>query len=327
MFLVKNRRYPSLAAGVELETRLEENGKLCFYIQNMYGDKFKLNEELYQALEDADGFHPIQIPGLDSKKLTAFLEENDLISYSPIIQGDGIFDYLSVVQFYDESSIEKYKPFCQFMNRYLLPISAVVSAAGILALITNHDSLEEWLNFNPILYIALNILCIVLHEAGHFMAYIGIGIVLLKIITVGFFVAADPKKTTVNKEEVHASLAGIEMQLLLFGVFWLIGGLNLGVSYTFLEASKFNLLIMLVNIMPAFGFDGEQALSAALGVDDIYKKAKMWLGDNAHREKLLSHGKKGYLFFGLYAFVLLAKWIVVSIGIINLVYILQIIFS
>ena len=158
------------------------------------------------------------------------------------------------------------------------------------------------------------LLSIVLHEVGHVISgcahgykFREAGILFYKIVPCAAYVIPEERKNESRWGRFRLHLSGIEMNLLLAGIFYILASLRGALSATMHEVARINVLLVVSNLFPLVGVDGEAVLSAVCGVDSIQKLARKILFSAKKRKKLLHSGLLGigvYLFLGA---VLLAR--------------------
>lgn len=213
-------------------------------------------------------------------------------------------DYSRFILLTFGKGIRKLRPVCSVMNR-MLPVSAVVAFfLSICGLVINGEVLEfcDYNDFHFPAYMIIFCFSIFLHEVGHTISCIAYsyrltdaGILLVKSLPIGFYVAYEPKRSRVKKEEVQLSLAGIEVNLLLASLCILAGSVWPEQSFTLFMAAYSNLLLMIANLMPTEKtvVDGEAALCALFEIKSAIKLSQKWLRSDRRRRKLLRSGMPG----------------------------------
>ena len=166
------------------------------------------------------------------------------------------------------------------------------------------------------LYYGLLLCSLALHEVGHLVAGLtygykisDTGILLLGIIPIGAYVAYEDKKDASKSEKVQFALVGVEMNLLIAGIFLLIAMQYYPLSLVLVSVANINIVLAGINLLPASGLDGESALSAVFGVNSISEVAKKCLLNKKRRQKLLRSGFFGYVCCCIFAFTLISKFI------------------
>lgn len=157
-------------------------------------------------------------------------------------------------------------------------------------------------------------LSIAAHEFGHLLALASFGydiydagILLLGIIPMGAYVAHNEKQQTSRRAKIQIALAGIEMNILLAGLFFIVSAYAGVYSEMLVIIGCLNIALALLNIIPAHGLDGELALSALFGVDSIYEIAKRNIFNAKLRHRLYHSGIKGITYFLILLFVLISN--------------------
>lgn len=283
------------------------------YAANAAGERFAIGEDIYQALLLADGRGPLALPPELSASYDDILQElilDGLLQTSRFIRSEDRFNRF--VLFMIPERTPNIASFCRGIQ-LTLPIAAPLLLAEGLLLQFFYPATGG--AFVLPLHYALFFLSLFLHEIGHLAAGLAYGYPLrdLSILFFGYFaigacVAYQPEEVPHSpKEEIQFSLAGVEVNLLLAGIFLLLSLLVPALGETFREASLVNILLFSVNILPASHLDGEAALSALLGVESASDTARLWLQSGRRRRKLLHEGARGIGFLFLFLFVRLAQ--------------------
>ena len=205
----------------------------------------------------------------------------------------------------------------------VLPLLAVSLFAVSVSVKQTHDYSGSS-DLNYILYYMLIIFSLLVHEVGHLVSGIAygyrfkqLGMLLLGILPIGAYVSYEDKKELNRLSQVQFSLAGIEANVLMAAVCLLLPIKSSALDMTFVMVANINMLLVVLNILPGFGFDGESALSACLGME-IGEDAKKFLTSQTFRRKKLTSGISGYGAIALYAIhylssVVVGLWITTNI--------------
>lgn len=154
----------------------------------------------------------------------------------------------------------------------------------------------------------------ILHEAGHLLAAISagqkidhIGITFWSIIPTGAYVSVDDKINSRKSEQMQFILAGIEVNLLFTGICLILIGRHYDWAYKLVDIAVINIILIIGNIVPIPGLDGEAALSILCGVSSIGKVAQKSLFDKKRRQRLLRTGWSGYVCFFIFCLVMFSR--------------------
>ncbi len=145
------------------------------------------------------------------------------------------------------------------MRKYIFPCIRFTFLGAILITVSFADGSGESI---------LTLFSALLHELGHIilMLVLGIGIRGLTVTPLGFEI--DPKREYKSfYEEIAVSLAGCAVNLLTFFMFFGTGGLLQVLAET-------SLLLGIMNIMPVRCLDGGEALNAFLNLFLLPDKAE-----------------------------------------------------
>lgn len=315
--------YPVLKEGVSLGTfQYEGSERTHYYIENADGEEFEISHMLWDALLQADGTRPLNLP-VYGQKILLKLKRHGLVRTSRFVRDDGIFNRF--ILFSISNRLQNGSLLCKAINAVLPVVSIIVFAISVY-LMTSSEA-DTGCRFYWWLYYGLLICSLALHEAGHLVAGLAygykisnIGILLIGIIPMGAYVAHEDKKDASKAEKIQFALAGVEVNLLISGICLLVAILYYPLSLTIVWVANINVVLAIINSLPASGLDGESALSAACGVNSISEAAEKWFLNKKRRKKLLSSGISGYVYFCIFAFTLISKlilWLLVGLDVVS----------
>lgn len=196
--------------------------------------------------------------------------------------------------------VERLKPIFSSLNLALPLLSVLSFLFGIFLMFSDYKLLFTG-DFSKGIFIFLYLFSIVGHECGHVVAGVDAnyplghaGILFLFLLPVGAYVSFDDSNLRALKSKrIQFTMSGIEVHLLLFGLFLGVAFFTSDLSLTFSLAAFTNAILAFVNILPASGLDGEKALSEALEVDSISRLSKNMLFNSTYRKNLFYGGIKG----------------------------------
>lgn len=301
--------YPTLSEGVTIGTfHYEGSDTTYYYVENAQGEKFEISYKLWDALLHADGTKPLKLPNNEKKKLPE-LEKHGIVRTSRFIWG-GIFSRFILFSFGDR--LYKCKKMCKAINKAMPGVSILTFA--ICSCLMALSNVEIDFRFNVWTFLGLAIISTVIHEMGHLVTGIAYdykinnaGFVLLGIIPIGAYIAHEEKDDATKGEKIQLARAGVELNLMLASLCLLIVILFYPASFTIVSVANFNVFLVCINILPIAGLDGESVLSVLCGVKCISEEAEKWLCNKNLRQKLLSSGLHGYLYFLLFALIYSSK--------------------
>lgn len=313
--------YPVLKEGVSIGTfQYEGSDTTRYYIENADGEEFEISHRLSDALLQADGTHPLNLPNNGSRVL-AKLKRLGLVRTSRFVRDDGIFNRFILLPI--GSRRQNNRLICKAINAALPVVSALIFAIRVYLM--KASAVDTGYHFSWWLYYGLLICSVALHEVGHLVAGLAYGykisdtgILLLGIILIGAYVAHEDKKDASRSEKVQFALAGVEMNLLIAGICLLIAMQYYPLSLVLVSVANINVVLAGINLLPASGLDGESALSAIFGVNNISEVAKKWLFNKKGRQKLLRSGFSGYACYCVFAFTMISKvllWLLIGLDI------------
>lgn len=288
-------------------------------------DYYSVTPEIYDELERADGLHPLNL----SEEVIRELETCGIITDSRL-EHDGLKTYSTLLligprakAFYKVSVV---------LNKLLPYLSLIMLFAGIILRINCPLRMRyDYPYMKTFAFVLSIVLTVVLHEFSHFNAANAYHVPVPRagLISVGFFPIGayveikDGESYNKGshldcKKKIQIMLAGIEMHVLLVGLMMIIQSLVPSSFYITLVIAVFNTAMAIVNLLPAFQNDGEQALSALFDVPSVSHFAFKPFYDKKYLHKLLHSGSLGYVTMGLFGLIYLSHLVV--IGIVGLSY-------
>lgn len=315
--------YPVLKEGVSIGTfQYEGSDTTHYYIENAAGEEFEISHKLWDALLQADGTHPLNLPNNGSWVLPK-LKRLGLVRTSRFVRDDGIFNRF--ILFPIGSRSQNNSLLCKAINAVLPVVSALIFAIGVYLM--KSSGTDTGYHFSWWLYCGLLVCSLALHEVGHLVAGLAYGykisdtgILLLGIIPIGAYVAHEDKKDASRSEKVQFALAGVEMNLMIAGICLLMAMQYYSLSLVLVSVANINVVLAGINLLPASGLDGESALSAICGVNSISKVAKKCLFNKNRRQKLLRSGFSGYACYCVLAFTMISRiilWLLIGLDVVS----------
>lgn len=316
--------HPVLKEGVSIGTFQYEGSDIThYYIENADGKEFEISYRLWNALLQADGTRPLNLPDNGSLVLPK-LKRLGLVRTSRFVRDDGIFNRFILFPVGVRS--QKNNPICMAINAALPVVSTLIFATGIY--LVKSSGIVSGYYFNWWLYFGLLVCSLALHEVGHLVAGLAygyeisdIGILLLGVIPIGAYVAYEGKKDASKFEKAQFALAGVEMNLLIAGICLLMAMQYYSLSLVLLTIANINVVFAGINLLPALGLDGESALSAVYGVNSISKVAKKCLFNKKRRQKLLRSGFSGYAYYCVLVFTMISRvifWLFIGLDFVTI---------
>lgn len=260
--------FPILAPNTLLIHVEEEHDE--FFVIPPGGDDWRtLSPSGFNMLWNANGLHSIK----DSIFYRLMVKEG-VLTTKRYVRQKGIFNYLILLPFPGRVSPVLLR-ICGIINQCMPVVAAVLLLMGhMLRFIFQDDYF--WIDFSVILYILMILIGFLIHEMGHLIAAIAYGqnprhlgvLLLFGFIPVGLYVYCGDDSFLSARERVPFFLSGLLAQSIYTGVLLLLSIFCSDVAFA--SAAFATELIMLFNLLPLWErLDGEQALSALLGVDSI----------------------------------------------------------
>lgn len=299
--------HPMLNENVSLY--YEEADTTRYFVENAEGKRMMVGPMLYKALLNADGTHPLELPD-QGRQVLPVLKEYGVVRTSRFVQFQGIHNGFTLIPIKNGES--KHRRLYQRLNAALPVVSILMFVLGICLALCHFDMDSD--NVNCWLFCAMVLASVLLHECGHLLAGMAcgcqcseLGILLLGFLPVGAYVAINEDKEVGKRGKVQMYLAGIEMNLLIAGVCLILASFNTDLSFTMLMCAGVNIQLAVINLLPAAGMDGEQALSTLCGVDNIGAWARKCLFNKKLRHRLLHCGRKGYMCLSILVLILIPQ--------------------
>ena len=286
--------YPRLKEGVSIGTfTYEDSPEKHYYAENKDKVEFEISHRVYRELLRADGTHPIRV----SKTLLRELKKANILTTSRYVF-TGIVSRFVLLPLGQKA--QRFQPICRVLNILLPVLAAVLFAASLFAKATcGHFPSGD---LNNVLFYLLFLFSIVAHEYGHLISGLSVGyrfselgLLLLGVIPVGAYVAHTDNQDVRRLAKIQFSLSGIEANLLIAGICLLLSTLPTSLDTTFVMTANINVLLAIINLLPATGLDGESTLSAILGIDSVSKYSKVFLKNKKFRKHFLRAGAPGYV--------------------------------
>ena len=141
---------------------------------------------------------------------------------------------------------------------------------------------------------------IILHEFGHAFAgaaygarVFEMGVMRMYYIMPGAYVILDKKSVKNRLKRVQINAAGVEMNLLLSGLFLIMGALYGNFGGMFLIAAIQNAFLAVMNLTLIKGLDGMAILSELLGIEEVAEDASNIIFSRKKKKELRAHGVAG----------------------------------
>lgn len=280
------------------------------YIATHYADKdmrVVISPSVYDFLCCLDGkTHPYDIlPSVDTYEIDILLDElrkKKLIRESWLHKsGFGTFELTLFIPKNRTNKMRPVRVICYFLNLIILLSFAPVLVFGMYRFTTAHFFNSDYL------YLGLlvgSIIGIVLHEISHAISGCGYGARVFEMgalvffwVMPGAYVMLDD--STVNKKLKKAQInaAGIEMNLLIAGIYFILYSLSYDLGGFFLGGAIANAFLGLVNMTLAFGLDGEHIIGNLINDDNFGGKAILTVIGREEKRILKKYGTYGYALF------------------------------
>lgn len=149
----------------------------------------------------------------------------------------------------------------------------------------------------------------IFHELSHACAgltYNGhlfeMGIGISTFLPMGY-IALDTRCIKSRAQRIQTDAAGIEMNLLLSGMFYILSSMRFIDPFVMYLAAIINLVFAVFNALPLYSIDGLNILSAVIGKDDALKYAVELIMDRKKRKESPLPDAKRWHLFAAYALI------------------------
>lgn len=249
--------------GVELQLKKDMDGTKKYYIiDNENEETYEISKKMYYQLKEYERNDFKDIP----EDLKNILLEKSLITTDRIFEfEDSNSCFIPLI--WISKITKKRRLLCRWLN-VLLPIMSVcIFALGRTMLYSWREEFY-YSDFDFIFMILLIFFSGLIHEFGHTIASIAIKskvsciglFTWFKFVPAGFAVYTYSNNNASKIARIQEILAGLEMNLLFAGILAIILSTSSYCSIVVYEMYKFNILLIILNLIPVLSFDGEKVL-------------------------------------------------------------------
>ena len=270
-------KYPAMANYLVVSE--DKNGIYC--VENFLTQEvFEMDAVVYQFLKCLDGnTNPWKLArklGVDGKEIMDLLEVNLLIRTNGKKLVSSIMTKLITCYVPARKNTDSFVP--KVLNAVLMFTWFPVLFYGIGRFVFKDFHMQD--NYMFIGYVASLIIGLILHEISHAMACLAYGGhffeagIMASLICPGAYVLIDYSKVKSRRKRIQIIAAGVEMNLLLTGVFLVLSSCCVALSGFFFMAAFNNLFLAVLNLTCVNGLDGCTILFELLGIDGGMDKVK-----------------------------------------------------
>ena len=233
-----------------------------------------------------------------TKELMDWFSENEMVTYGERFMGIGFLSFL--VTLVRPRFRKGARAVAAVLNQILMISFLPVLIGGIWCwhryAVWHVSTLEMFWLFEYLIALAIGM---PLHELAHGCAALAYGGHVLefgfmwKIVMPGAYVLTDDKhiRSPLKKAQIYA--AGIEMNLLLGGLFLILGVAFPYYMFVCLMIAIINIVLGIVNASLIEGLDGCRILEQVLGIPDLVEKAKSIVFSRRRKNRLKKQGISG----------------------------------
>lgn len=235
----------------------------------------------------------------DVDEFLKFLKENYFIRRSRINK----IGLLSVtISLFKIKPTMKIRAVSLVLNCLLLFSFLPIFIIGCVLFVKNSDLIVEYYNYSHMIMGLLLglIIGMVMHETGHAICGLSYGQAkvyeagLILGLSFGAYVAINLSKVRERRRRIQVFAAGIEMNLLVAGVSFILLSVFPQLSLFFCGIGTDNVFMALINLLFISGLDGAAILDELLGTRSLFSDTLDLILDKEVREKLLTRGITGY---------------------------------
>ena len=297
-------RYPAMSNYLSLS----KNGDDSVLVRNgLLDEETEVPVEVAVFLKRMDGKKdPVELfmeifPDEDDKAfmdLIDWLIENDMVDYGQRFMRTGWLSFLFTLV--RPRFGRRARTAAAFLNRLLMISFLPVLAVGVwlwfrYGIYWGRQVEIPWL----IEYLLSLAIGLTLHELAHACAVLAYGGrimefgIMCKTLIPGAYVMTDDKNIRSPLKRVQFYAAGIEMNLLLGGVFLILSVVWWNFSFVCFMIGLINIILGIVNASLIGGIDGGRILEQLLGIPDFFEKAKSIVFSKKKKKRLRKQGAQG----------------------------------
>lgn len=235
----------------------------------------------------------------DVEDFLKFLKENSFINKSRINK-TGL---LSVtISLFKIKPTMKIRAVSLVLNCLLLVSFLPIFIIGCVLFAKNSDLIVEYYNYSYMiigLFLGL-VIGMIMHETGHAICGLSYGQAkvyeagLILGLSFGAYVAINLSKVRERRRRIQVLAAGIEMNLLVAGVSFILLSAFPQLSLFFCGIGIDNVFMALINLLFISGLDGAAILDELLGTQSLFSVTYDLIFDKDTRKEMVSRGITGY---------------------------------
>lgn len=303
--------------------RKKENGGYLLK-DYLYGDEYSISREEVNFTLQLDGkTDPYEIDTeMSREEVTKTLEALDELGF--LREGRFISKSLSdiIYTLWIPRITKKFRIAAKIINALLRVLWLPVAVISLIT-VSNAEIDYDFIQFMTGLVLG-TLAGMVLHEFGHMFACLAYGGnvfeagVLLKWLMPGAYVMIDTSTIKVRMHRIQVNAAGIEMNILLAGIFGIIACCVYDYSSFFAGVAINNVILGLMNLILISNLDGMNIMSELLGIENFVEKAKKALKSRKYRKMLIRKGTSGKATVSACALICIAQIALPIIIVINI---------
>lgn len=319
--------HPILKEGVATGTFTYKGSEdIHYFVENPEGKEFEISYTLYNALLKADGTKPLDLPN-EGKEILPKLKKYNLVQTSRFVKGKhGINRF---ILFPIGEKAKGSRNACKAATYLLTAATIIFFIVGLFSIKTTDTRISD--SFNLMIYIGSIPFLLAFHELGHLITGIAYGydirdtgILLFVFLPIGAYVSHGEKADAARIQRIHFALSGIQMNLLIAGVLWIVTTHFNPLPSNLVSIARLSAMLAGANLLPFSGFDGEAVLNELFDVGSISLMTKKCLSNKKCRRELFQSGLVGYALFCFFVLLRISLVIFCVIVGIDLYYMLKI---
>lgn len=296
-------KYPTLEPSLSYE-RINDLGWTV--TDNNSGNEQIVSTEELMFMQELDGYsdpYEIAPPNWSDKDIKVFLnflKENSFIKSR--INKVGFLQF-AIPLIKIKRITMKTRVVCLILNCLLLVSFFPVFVAGCVLIFKNIDFLYTSYSYSVLTFGLLFglIFGVVSHEAGHAVCGLSYGnskvyeAGLIVGLFLGAYVEINSEKVKERRRRIQIAAGGIEMNLLVSGVSFIIFSFFPMLPMFFVGIGISNIVLASVNLILIASLDGSGIIDELLGTESLFFSNIEWILNRELRDAILFQGITGYI--------------------------------
>lgn len=318
--------YPVLQEGVTLGIFYNYNTKQAsYYAENGAGKRIEVGKPIYDALRQADGTHPLNLPN-QGKDIIPALVQHELVRTRRFERVKSSCNRFTL--FFFNNRLRNPMPRLEkFITRLWRLIIACFFIRFLFIIPKSAEAYAYPLNIISVVIIIP--LAYFIHGLGHYLAVLSLGytvrhagLAFWGYLPTGTYLRYDEDPDTDHLDRNYLATAGMKMNVLGAAIFYILSAAFPYLYHNLSFGVVANLAMALINLIPVPGFDGYRLMCSYFYVENLEPTIKYYLSDKNNLLTLKQEKGEGYRFLFLLLLAQFAKIfyiLFVSLGLVYLV--------